>query len=270
MALQNFLSGTVAGLATLLVGQPFDTVKVRLQTTPRSELPSMWECARQCWRCEGIRGFYKGTSPQVVAAGFQHGVRYGSFGLARDYLEGQVASPLLLGALCGAVTGCAVSLIATPIELIKCRQQVVRHENVTMTRAVSQAIRSEGVMGLYRGFGWTLLRSVLGNVAAFGTYQFLVTSGVAVTLAGGTAGLSFWTIGYPADVLKSQAQTGQHSTRVTMKGLLRPSHSHPALSTCHSAFRILWRGYAAVLLRAFPTNAAAFTAYEACSTLFET
>ena len=72
--LRGPMAGFAAGLATLLVGQPFDTLKVRLQTSSTSTL---WYSVTQCLRNEGVAGLYKGTSPQILGAAVQHGVRYG-------------------------------------------------------------------------------------------------------------------------------------------------------------------------------------------------
>jgi solute carrier family 25 carnitine/acylcarnitine transporter 20/29 len=73
--LLGIVPGFAAGLSTLFVGQPFDTVKVRLQTRTAGAT-SFWGALRLCVREEGLLGLYKGTSPQLLGASVQHGVRY--------------------------------------------------------------------------------------------------------------------------------------------------------------------------------------------------
>jgi len=51
---------------TAAVGHPFDTVKVRLQTTSQSQFKGPLDCLLQTVRNEGVRGLYKGASPPLV------------------------------------------------------------------------------------------------------------------------------------------------------------------------------------------------------------
>jgi solute carrier family 25 (mitochondrial carnitine/acylcarnitine transporter), member 20/29 len=59
----NSIAGSVAGVAGVLIGQPFDIVKVRIQN--QSPLNKMYTSAIQCARFiaqhEGKLVFYKGT-----------------------------------------------------------------------------------------------------------------------------------------------------------------------------------------------------------------
>jgi solute carrier family 25 carnitine/acylcarnitine transporter 20/29 len=48
------------------VGHPFDTVKVRLQTTDTSQFKGPLDCLLQTVRKEGFTGLYKGASPPLV------------------------------------------------------------------------------------------------------------------------------------------------------------------------------------------------------------
>lgn len=44
----------------------FDTIKVRLQTAPKSQFSGPLDCVLQTFRKEGLRGFYKGATPPLV------------------------------------------------------------------------------------------------------------------------------------------------------------------------------------------------------------
>ena len=61
--LKNSLSGTVAGVAVCLVGHPFDTLKVRLQTQPVNKpvYKGLIDCFFKTLKWEGIGGLYKGV-----------------------------------------------------------------------------------------------------------------------------------------------------------------------------------------------------------------
>lgn len=61
--LKNIVSGTFSGIAVCLVGHPFDTLKVRLQTQPvdRPVYKGLVDCFIKTMKWEGIGGLYKGV-----------------------------------------------------------------------------------------------------------------------------------------------------------------------------------------------------------------
>ena len=50
----NALSGGVAGAANIFTGFPFDTVKVRLQASPRGTYAGGIDCTRSILKFEGV------------------------------------------------------------------------------------------------------------------------------------------------------------------------------------------------------------------------
>jgi len=60
---KNVVAGTVAGIAVCLVGHPFDTLKVRLQTQPINNpvYSGLADCFYKTLKWEGIGGLYKGV-----------------------------------------------------------------------------------------------------------------------------------------------------------------------------------------------------------------
>lgn len=79
---RGFVAGVFSGIAKLsgaydiqilkharltpAVGHPFDTVKVRLQTTDKSQFRGPLDCLLQTVRKEGFAGLYKGATPPLV------------------------------------------------------------------------------------------------------------------------------------------------------------------------------------------------------------
>ena len=58
---KELFAGSVGGIVQVLVGQPFDTVKVRLQTQSSANpiYSGMVDCAAKTLKNEGLGGFYK-------------------------------------------------------------------------------------------------------------------------------------------------------------------------------------------------------------------
>lgn len=68
------------GVALVYVGQPLDTVKVKMQTFP-SMYKGMVNCFLQTLRTDGvIRGLYAGTVPAIVANVAENSVLFAAYG----------------------------------------------------------------------------------------------------------------------------------------------------------------------------------------------
>ncbi|KAL7908965.1 mitochondrial carrier domain-containing protein [Trichoderma velutinum] len=160
---KGFVAGVFSGIAKLTVGHPFDTVKVRLQTTQASRFSGPLQCVLQTVRNEGVTGLYKGATPPLVGWMFMDSVMLGSLNVYRRLMAqhvfgvdswtpgaGSGASGLGFGSLmklsssfsrtssssepsylpplghgiAGIMAGATVSFIAAPVEHVKARLQI--------------------------------------------------------------------------------------------------------------------------------------------------
>ena len=119
----------------------FDTIKVRLQTSPPSQFKGPISCLLLTLRNEGARGLYKGATPPLVGWMFMDSLMLGSMTLyrrlllERGFFERHVPA-LAPGNLperklstvghsvAGFFAGVTASLLATPVEHIKARLQI--------------------------------------------------------------------------------------------------------------------------------------------------
>ena len=70
-AVKDFVAGAFSGAMGCLVGQPMDTVKVRMQTLTglSSSRATASVVAMETLRHEGVRGFFRGlTSPMALTS----------------------------------------------------------------------------------------------------------------------------------------------------------------------------------------------------------
>lgn len=83
-SLYLFLIGTAAGVALTIVGHPFDTVKVRIQTTPRfkSATDVVWQTVRK----EGPLALFKGMASPMATIPAINAVVFASYAQGRDFL----------------------------------------------------------------------------------------------------------------------------------------------------------------------------------------
>ena len=60
---KDIIAGTTGGIAQVLVGQPFDIVKVRVQTSPQGMYSGVVDCVTKTFKNEGPFAFYKVRTP---------------------------------------------------------------------------------------------------------------------------------------------------------------------------------------------------------------
>ncbi len=73
MKFQDFLCGLFAGWSQIIFGQPFDYIKVRLQTESENNKKSIMQTARQIQNQHGFKGFYRGSSSLFFGFAFTIG-----------------------------------------------------------------------------------------------------------------------------------------------------------------------------------------------------
>ncbi|KAI3451286.1 hypothetical protein Pfo_007951 [Paulownia fortunei] len=285
---KDLTAGTVGGAAQLICGHPFDTIKVKLQSQPAplpGQLPKYAgaiDAVKQTLAAEGPRGLYKGMGAPLATVAAFNAVLFTVRGQMEALLRSAPGTPLTVNqqVVCGAGAGVAVSFLACPTELIKCRLQAQSALATSGSGAVAvkyggpmdvarHVLQSEGgARGLFKGLVPTLAREVPGNAAMFGVYEALKqylaggqnTSNLgrgSLILAGGLAGASFWVSVYPTDVIKSVLQVDDYK--------------NPKFSGSVDAFRKilktegvkgLYKGFGPAMARSIPANAACFLAYE--------
>lgn len=130
---KDLTAGTVGGAAQLIVGHPFDTIKVKLQSQP-TPLPGQapkytgaMDAVKKTIAAEGPRGLYKGMGAPLATVAAFNAVLFTVRGQMEALLRSEPGVPLSIGqqVACGAGAGLAVSFLACPTELIKCRYHYI-------------------------------------------------------------------------------------------------------------------------------------------------
>lgn len=271
---KNFFSGGFGGMCTVVVGHPFDTIKVRLQTqSATSPLYSgAWDCTRQTVAREGARALYKGMFSPLVASSPIFALSFMGFGWGKKLQQThpeEKLSPWQLS-LAGALSGLLTTAIMAPGERVKCLLQVQQASTGPpkysgFRDVVTSLYREGGLRSIFRGSAATAARDVPASAAYFASYELIQRAlqgedrtklSVGSTLfAGGMAGICNWLVAIPMDVVKSRLQAAPEGTytgaRDVLSQLLRKEGP-----------LALYKGCVPILLRSFPANAACFMGYE--------
>ncbi|KAK4788073.1 hypothetical protein SAY86_019392 [Trapa natans] len=286
---KDLTAGTFGGAAQLIVGHPFDTIKVKLQSQPvplpgqPPKYASAIDAVKQTLAAEGPRGLYKGMGAPLATVAAFNAVLFTVRGQMEALLRSEPGESLSVKQqmIAGTGAGVAVSFLACPTELIKCRlqaQSALAAAGPGATVAVKytgpmdvarHVLRSEGGMrGLFKGLVPTLSREVPGNAAMFGVYeavkQYMAggrdTSGLgmgSLLTAGGVAGAAFWASVYPTDVVKSVIQVDDYNNpkyKGTMDAFRKILNSE--------GVKGLYKGFGPAMARSVPANAACFLVVE--------
>jgi len=275
----DFVAGSLGATTSVYVGQPMDTLKVKMQTFPHL-YPNLGHCFRETLAKEGVvRGLYAGTVPSLAANVAENSILFAAYGLCQKAVAGATNIEVSkLSTFANGVSGFLAafwsSLALCPTELIKCRLQAMRESNMEkglepprigpfgLTR---QILNSEGIGGLFHGLRPTFMREMPGYFCFFFAYEFtremFVKEGqskddigaLGTIVSGGVAGTTLWTIIFPADVIKSRQQVSGVSEPLFRSGL-NIARSEGALA--------LYNGLTPTLIRTFPATGALFFAYE--------
>lgn len=207
---RELFAGTMGGTAQILVGHPFDTVKVKLQfmRPPAPGQPPQYtgaiDVVRKVFAREGPLGLYAGIQAPLPFVAVFNAALFAANGTMRKIVgkgrpDDELSIPEI--GLAGMGAGVAVSFVACPTELVKCRLQAQPGVFAGAIDCTRQLVLSRGVGGLFTGMGATLTREIPGNAFMFMTYNACMRamtepgqatkdlSGPQLMLAGGTAGL---------------------------------------------------------------------------------
>ncbi len=241
-SIKGFVGGTVSGLTKLLVGHPFDTIKVRMQCSPLGTYTGPLDCFLQLARRESLLGLYKGATPPAFGWALTDSVLLGSLHNYRRFFaritnpnygdeDGVKTLAIKYHALAGLMAGWTNSFVTTPVELIKAKLQmqtqrvtlhlpgaapVVKKEFSGPLDCIRQIIAQRGVLGLWHALPATLLfRSSFA--AMFGSYEYFqrllssyngtywqLSPGAITFISGGLGAEVFWLTAFPADVIKNR------------------------------------------------------------------
>ncbi|KAH8091678.1 carnitine/acyl carnitine carrier [Cristinia sonorae] len=290
----DLFAGTVAGVSALTVGFPFDTVKVRFQDPSNvGKYRSTFHALTSIIRTEGTRILFRGITSPLITTAPLNGLVFASYRFfMRAQLSHQNDNPSLMQiTLAGAATGIVGSLISTPTELIKVRQQLSTEMSptskpLTAGEVAAGVFRQYGLRGLYRGITSTALRDS-GYGAYFAAYEATLlyfkpstsdlsphdhtdltseadTSMTAypwstLLLAGGFAGVAGWIVTFPFDVIKTRMQSTSHTSENPYRNTLTTIIN----SYKREGFQVFFRGLMPTLIRAIPVNMVTFATFEA-------
>ena len=182
--MSGFLAGSLAGSTTQLITYPMDIVRTRITglygtTRYKGFFTSCLIMLQQ----EGPWAFYKGVVPTLWGGVFYEGVKFGTFDMFVEWIEGRQRAGTLPAGLnaapvAGAMAGIAAICTTYPNDTVRRRIQMAGaseygRQYSSTCDAYRQLLRQEGLRAFYRGLDSAIIRTVPGTAIQFGIYHGL-------------------------------------------------------------------------------------------------
>ena len=237
MDIKELISGSCAGISQILIGHPLDTIKIRYI---KYNYSNFYNCLKDI---KGVSNFYKGVRSPLIGSIFINAQTFSLYNKLRKNHNSFNS---------GACTGLSLSLIETPIDLIKIRMQI-RNNKMSNISYIS-LIKEIELKRIYTGFGITCIRNYISVGLYFSSYEKLKDNidnkYFGSFIAGAGSGFCCWGPTYFLDNIKTQIQSD-----TTYK-------SNIISVIKNNSFKSLWRGFSPCICRAIIVNPFVFLTYE--------
>jgi len=285
---RSLIAGGIAGSVAKTVTAPLDRVKILFQgsnSTYRQFSGSVFGAFRAVQytvQNEGIYGCYKGHGAMLIrifpyaAINYMAYEQYKRIILPSDSSLYHPLSRLVAGSLAGATS----VTLTYPLDFVRTRlaYQVKTRRYQGILHVLSDTIKNEGVLAIYKGFGPTILGIIPYAGISFSTYETLkiltnqhfkenvidpTTKSFKIRyklLFGAIAGAMAQTVAYPLDVIRRRMQLYGLSTELP---LYRNSF-HAIMSILKAdGFKGLFVGLSINYIKVAPSMSISFVTYEA-------
>ncbi|XP_043641749.1 solute carrier family 25 member 35 [Drosophila teissieri] len=190
MTKSDFVLGGVAAMNAVVLTNPIDVVKTRMQLQGelaargtyvepyRNIAQAMWQIARN----DGLLALEKGLAPALCYQFVLNSVRLSVYSNALElgYLQNEDGSiSFYKGMFFGALGGCTGTYFASPFYMIKAQQHAqavqsiavgFQHKHTSMIDALQHIYRTNGIAGFWRAALPSLNRTLVASSVQIGTF----------------------------------------------------------------------------------------------------
>lgn len=279
--LLQMAAGAGAGAITKTAVAPLERLKILFQVQDMSEATKRkYTSIRQALGLvvqeEGIGGLYKGNGANVLRVIPVYALKFAFNDTFKALVGGKDADTMGFSQLMlsGSLAGLNQQLITYPLEVIRTRLSLsgmglMSDQYTGIANCAVTIVRKEGIAGLYKGIGPTILSGApyVGLQMTF--YELFGRAmphdergkvGLKYSLmAGAFAGLIAQTITFPGDVIRRRMQTngagGAARLYTTSMDCLRKTVSNEGVLA-------LYKGLSTNVVRCLPGAAIQFAAYD--------
>ena len=151
----KLLIGGLSGGISQLITSPCDLLKIRYITNLKTQQNiSLYCTTKQIYKENGLRGLWKGVTPNVSRAVLVNVGELATYDHAKQYIKNKfkLEENIYLHILSSSCSGFVSSLCCTPADVIKSRMMQVNSPYHSISNCIGKTIYEEGVLSLYKGF----------------------------------------------------------------------------------------------------------------------
>lgn len=268
--MESFIAGFAYGGTTVLLGQPFDTIKTLQQTSVinddgnsndekkkvsknmKQRQISLSSLARQLYSEGGVQAFYRGGLPLLIGGGLMRSAQFGFYHSSLNWMHEKYGKTdvLLLGCIDPQVAGAGFfggigrAFVESPFEMVKVRRQVQK----PIVESAAEFLRTGAVATFCRNgllfSSFTIYMDLFRKADVIFVDSPFLMAGFGASMA--------WITVWPLDVVKSRMQSGQFAKDRNMFQMLA--------DVWHSGH--LFRGIVPGLARSFTSNGTSMVVYK--------
>jgi len=169
-------AGVTTGTLAILVAQPTDVVKIRMQAAGSAQqYKGVFDAYSTIKRTEGFKsGLYRGMLPNIARNCIINVGETVVYDAAKD---GFISGGFLKDGIgchfaSAVVAGVTATLVASPVDVVKTRfMNSPRGKYRGVIHLAQQTARQEGLMAFYKGFNASCLRLVSWNIVLWLSYE---------------------------------------------------------------------------------------------------
>ncbi|GAB1605102.1 solute carrier family 25 member 45-like [Argonauta hians] len=288
----DFSIGAIAGWSGLIVGHPFDTLRVKLQVSDFDVLGNIMQSkdrtlsqAISIMNKEGLmNGYFRGFLSPLISYGLLNSIFFGVYGTLLCHLTPNmnindsnesiynINKAYFNNFLAGCAGGFVQTIPGCPFELTKIvlQSQVGHRPGIKYYQGPFEAgkdiIRRNGITGCYRGFILHNMRDIPSSGVYSLTYEFLrqqgtlhlphISNDIRNFVAGGITGVISWVTIIPIEVIKTRYQADCHGT------IYRSIWHCTKLTYIEGGIPLFFKGWLPLSIRAFLVNSITLMVYS--------
>ena len=162
----DFVAGSVAGAAQVIVGYPLDTIKIRLQLSESTKYTGTFDCINKIIKQEGVKSLFRGILSPLIFSSVINAMVFTTYQGSLKLICGGDANPdpatHTQRFIAGAISGIPQSFVLGPSDLIKIRMQQDSVQYKGNLEVLQKTWANEGFKGMFRGTWATILRETPG------------------------------------------------------------------------------------------------------------
>lgn len=277
-SVRGLICGVVYGTVSPLIGHPLDTIKTIMQASPERAKGGAITTAREIMRQGGLHALYRGLLPPLVGSSIFRSVQFSVYGAAYGGQRGTVGEAVIPGTgglqlrvlTAGVCASLVRSLLESPLEFIKVRQQTSQQVTAAGGLSAAMAHPLTEFRRLFTGFGAVFMRTwgLMGLFFCFVDHlerhhaPLLAQPGLGPFIKGGVCATAAWIIVWPFEVIKNQIQAGMAGVATDASFMTRVKWV-----IANRGVVGLYRGIGPGVTRSMVANGSSMLAYSKCKEL---